>query len=230
MNRQLTYRLFLLGLLICGAAHAQDDRQPRMTLDAMDYLRWKSQMDKSGEPIIGSPFQNPEFIPGYIRYADQSTRDQLVLRYNILHDEVEFLQKDRVMVLVNNPPVDRVVIGVDTLVFYSNDRAGAGGYFQLMRSGEIQLLAKLKVEFKEKQPAKAMRDPVPAQYVRKNDRFFIRLKTGERRVFTNTKKLIEQLGDSEAELSAFAKKEKLAAKAPEDWIRLIGYYESIQEE
>ena len=228
MKAQKNALLLLLSLLALAPAQAQDDRQPRMTLDAMDFLRWRDQMDKSGEPIEGSPFLNGDFVRGQIYYQDQKTKEGL-FRYNILHDEIEYVQNERVMVLTYMPPIDRVVVGADTMIF----RAGTGtaimppGFFRLGKGGSTRLLVKMEVEFKDKVPPKAMQDPVPARYVRKNDRYFVELASGELRPFNNLKTLISHLDDQQAALTAFAKTEKLAAKAPEDWVRLLRYYDSL---
>ena len=125
--------------------------------------------------------------------------------------------------------IQKIIIQEDTFVVAEYQEKGKiiPGFFKVLATGGIDLLAKYQVDFKEEQPAKALVLPEPAKFIRLDDQYYIRINGNITQKISNIKKLFELIGDHKHELSDYAKKEKISAGNESELIQFISFYNSL---
>jgi hypothetical protein len=200
-------------------------------LETLDNISLK----KSTEPLSfdyeGSPYNKDIFVKGDIYFDINQRFPNIPLRYNIFNDEMEFKIEGQETIYAIKPDkrIQKIIIQEDTFVVaeYEEKTKIIPGFFKLLATGEIDLLAKYQVDFKEEQPAKALVLPEPAKFIRKEDQYYIKIKEGITQKISNIKKLIELIGNHKNELNDYTKKEKISARNESELIQFISFYNSL---
>lgn len=183
---------------------------------------------ESAAKIEGSPYLNESFAPADV-YSSKGKFPSVQMRYNIYTDEIEYKQKDIVYILLPGTDVKKIVFGDHVFVVESVDVKGKPktGYFSLLDSGKVTLLAKKVVTFREAQAPKALEaEGKPAKYSKSQDEFLYKIGDGPLMEVNNIKKMIETFPDKQDELRQFAAKEKISRNEKE-LTKLIKYYNSL---
>ncbi len=198
-------------------------------LEAMDKTNTNWVLDGKREDIDGSPYLKDDFELGEIELIDNSVFTDILLRYNIYNDEIEYQDGGKNYSISAKHTLNKITIRDDIFVveIYESSVGEKQGYFTLLANGEVKLLRKYNMELTDKVPARALQDPEPRKFIRKKDIYYV--KEGLKRIheFSNVKKLIEHLGDHQDELKTFTKKEKISSNNPEELAELINYYNSL---
>ena len=201
-------------------------------LETVDNVTWIKSTEPTSFEYEGSPYIKDKFVKGDIYYDKNWCYTDVPLRYNIFRDEMEFKMEGRVTIYAIEPDkkIQQILIQEDTFVVSDYEEKGKiiTGFFKILATGKIDLLAKLQVDFKEEQPAKAMFDPEPAKFTRRADQYYIKINEGDiTQKISNIKKLIELIGDHKNELSNYAKKEKISTGNESELIQFISFYNSL---
>lgn len=200
-------------------------------LETVDNVAWIKSTEPKSFEYEGTPYNQDKFARGDIYYEKNWRYSDIPLRYNIFNDEMEFKIEGRVTIYAIEPDkrIQKILIQEDTFVVADYKEKGKiiTGFFKMLATGKIDLLAKFQVEFKEAQPAKAMFDPEPAKFNRKEDQYYIKTNGDIAQKISNIKKLIGLIGDHENELSEYAKKEKISAGDESELIQFISFYNSL---
>jgi hypothetical protein len=200
-------------------------------MDNVAYL--KSLSPQLAEEYEGSPYENDNFRKGKVYYGKKWLYDDVPLRYNIYTDQMEFLleEKDQIYALVPDKQIEKIELA-DKVFVVGESPAGAkteNGFYKQIATGKIDLLVKLDVYFKEKEPYKGFVEPKPAQFIRRNDIFFLRKEHEQVLRVGSIKKMISYIGNHQDHLQNFAKKEKIKTGVEEDLIKFVNYYNSLVE-
>jgi len=200
-------------------------------LETLDNLAWRNSAEAPSFDYEGSPYNSDIFVKGDIYYDINWRFPNIPLRYNIFNDEMEFKMEDQetIYAIVPDKRIQKILIQEDTFVVaeYQEKTKVIPGFFKVLATGEIDLLAKFQVDFKEKQPAKALVLPEPAKFIRKDDQYYIRINGNITQKISSIKKIIELIGDHKNELSDYSKKEKISAGNESELIQFISYYNSL---
>jgi len=225
---------FLLILLFTKFQNlrAQDiDYLNKKILETIDNVAWIKSMEPSSFDYEGSPYNKDIFVKGDIYYDINWRYPDIPLRYNIFNDEMEFKIEGQETIYAIKPDkkIQKILIQEDTFVIGEYQEKGKiiPGFYKVLTTGKIDLLAKLQVDFKEKQPPKAMVDPEPAKFTRRADQYYVKINGDITQKISNIKKLIELIGDHKNELSEYAKKEKISAANESELIQFISFYNSL---
>lgn len=197
----------------------------------MDYLGWRKQLENQKEQEYdGSPYFNDNFVQSQLFYSGKYWFKNILLRYNIYHDEIELSDKGLVWAIAPSHLIDKAIIGDDTLVVDSLQSSNykSIAYYKLLHDGKVTLLLKMNVTLREGQPAKLYTPATPPKFTRSQDEVFV--KTGKKKEpekIKNISALIALINDKQKQLADFVKSEKLGSKKKSDYIRLARYYESL---
>jgi hypothetical protein len=184
---------------------------------------------EDGVDVVGTPYLNKSFADGEVVF-DNGSRNAVPLRYNIHKDWVEFRQNNQTYVLDPDNRIKRVTIAQDVYVVDKFKSNAPLGYYKLLDSGQVSLLSKQVVLYKEYQPAQALQSSAsPPKYTRVADQFFLKVGQGELRKVDNVKNVILAFPDKHDALKEFAKKEGISTKNEEDLKQLIAYYNSLSK-
>ena len=200
-------------------------------LESLDDIAWRKSTEAPSFDYEGSPYDKDIFVKGDIYYDINWRFPDIPLRYNIFNDEMEFRMEGQETTYAIKPDkkIQKILIQEDVFVVAEYQERGKviPGFFKVLATGEIDLLAKFQVDFKEEQPAKALVLPEPAKFIRKDDQYYIRIKGNITQKISNIKILIELIGDHKNELSDYAKKEKISARNESELIQFISFYNSL---
>lgn len=183
---------------------------------------------ESAAKIEGSPYLNESFAPADV-YSSKGKFPAVLMRYNIYTDEIEYKQKDIIYILLPGTDVKKVVFGDHVFVVETVEVRGKpkSGYFSLLDSGKVTLLAKKVVTFREAQAPKALEvEGKPAKYSKSQDEFLYKIGDGPLMELNNVKKMIETFPDKHDELRQFVATEKISRNEKE-LTKLIKYYNSL---
>ncbi|RZT96042.1 hypothetical protein EV201_0673 [Ancylomarina subtilis] len=179
----------------------------------------------------GSPYLDKEFQTGSLIKKDSSIFDNLKLRYNIYNDRVEFLKKDIIKIVPSRNFTSKVIIGEKTfkLSQYLIKGHPKFGYLEQLTQGDCCLYYRHKVSLNPAVQGNAYQEPKPAKFVNAKGMFFIQLKDEPIMQITKKKHLIVQLSNNNNDIQKFYKKEKINIKMKEDFIKLVQYYNELNE-
>jgi hypothetical protein len=211
--------------------HAQEFISTKNIEEAINMLGGRICTNNFNFIYDGSPNLNDEFVNGEIFHNNQWRYMDIPIRYNIFNDEIEYKPKDKERIYALKPDTlfNMIIIPEDTFIvsLHEKDKGIKPGFFKLLANGKAALLVKMEVEFKEAQSATTHKMAMPAKFLKKPDKYYVK-KQGELPInVKNVKKLIEQLGNHQDELTTYAKKEKLSGKKEKELKQLIYYYNSL---
>ena len=203
----------------------------KQIVDNLDRLAYLKSLDPQEFVYEGSPYYNENFVKGDLYYGKNWRYPDVLLRYNIFNDEIEFLleDKDQVYAIVPEKQITKIVMREDTFVVAEAPEGAqlVSGFYKKLAGGKVDLLAKMHVTFREKQPDKGFVKPDPAKFMRMKDLYYLHKENEDVYRVSNIKKAIEYIGEKEDELEKFAKKEKISAGNESDLIKFMAYYYSL---
>jgi len=218
--------------MVFGQERAGDDLRSSLGLYSGDLLNFYNevsrnkmldQVDLSG--IDGTPYLNGEFEKGFVVTKDSVQYAGLDLRYNIYNDVIEFKKNDLAMELNESFPFLYAVVNDQAFVKADNE----DGYFQVVASGDVYLLKKLKMKFVDPKPASGYQSfKRPSFSELKPDYYIEKQIGGDAFQIKNADDLAKIFADKAGEIKAFVKKEKVKADKETDLLKVLNYYNSIK--
>ncbi len=194
--------------------------QPKTTL---------SKVVLSEKDIKGSPYLNKEFIKGNIITKDNIVYENVPLRYNIYNDDIEFEMSEGAYLAISNPKkMKEIHIGEEVFI-YAIKRQKKGeqyGYYKLVEDGEIQMLSRFNIVFKEATNTTGYKAAEPPQFNRNANSHYIKIGTKEPQQLSKKKEIEKVFGAKSKEILAFIKKEKLNIRKEQDLKELVQHLNS----
>jgi hypothetical protein len=235
MNYKLYSRIASLVLFSIPVCLPAQIVSPRSTNVKMDELMEKGTIvaDVLYDNVKGSPYLNAEFLPGTLSMKNGRIFDEIVFRYNIYTDQIEFKRNDEILMFSAPNEVEKVVFESRTFEYgnYYLKNKLVNGYYQLLADGECKLLVRRSSIIKrEELPASEFgghnyrdyfRNEVD-HYITKNHRDLIPINK-------TTKSLVKVLSDKGPEIKKFIAESNLDLKKDEDLGEIVFYYNEIKK-
>lgn len=212
--------------------HAQFSKNPASgaTTGSVQYIYNLNELTSPPEyPIEGSPYFNETYLRSNV-YSSKGNFTNVEMRYNMLHDRMEFKERDLLYGIDPNLAIEKIVMGTNTFVVDNYEFKGKTIPTFLLRldSGKITLVTKMMMVFKERQQGKAITGNVPAKYQRMADDHYYKLDQGPLIKIRSIKKLIEALPDHKEEMEEFNHDQKTSAGNQVELTRFIRHYNSLK--
>lgn len=229
-------KYFLIVILFLLALTKTEAQVEYHLNDAIEFYR--SQKMTSGEfrnvltekDIAGSPYLNDTFISGSVYTVSKTQYSGIPLRYNIFNDEIEFETPDKKVVALGVPEiVEKVTFGDYTMEYIPYEIANKvrKGFFEVILKGKASLYARADIQFVDAKKPVPYQEAEPARFIRKDDRYYIRIGM-EAALSTGSKKdVIGIFPDHTNEIETFIKKSKINIRKEEDLKSLVEYYNSL---
>jgi hypothetical protein len=176
--------------------------------------------------IIGSPFQNDEFLKGSVILHNDDEYENVPLKYNIYDDELYFKSTKDEMLLSFVIPVKSFMIGGQTYLngFPEIENFTKTSYYGLLADKKIKLLFKAYKTIAESRPYNS---PRAEKRFESYKAYFI-LKGGKMYRFKPSKKDLINLFDSSGpKIEEYIRKEKINFKNDQDLIKIIDFINSL---
>ena len=181
--------------------------------------------------VAGSPYLSEEFTPGDIYYnLGKNKIEELPVRYNIYNDQFEYKGQRGIMAIGSPQNIDSIVVDDEVFILIPK-RPGhnLSGFVRKLNHESPLLLTKMNVEFFKREEKKPfdLDDPKPDRLERMEDRYYLMKDESDIQKISTVKKMIKYLGKHNAELTKYAKKEKVNVTDPESLLKLLQYSHTL---
>lgn len=226
-------KIIIIGILVFTAqvTFSQVNYQIRQALDLYKAHKlstgdWKNWLEESD--IEGSPYMNNDFINGNVFMNSKEQYVDVLLRYNIYNDQIEFKSGENIQSLSPPELIDKIELNGEIYEYipYSLGKRIKKGFFIRLTEGKAQLYKRAEIQFKKAENAGAYKEAEPAKFIRKPDSFYVKIEEAQGQKVLKRKNLPELFPDKQAELTAFIKKNKVKINE-EDLLKLVEYYNSL---
>ncbi|MGV8096322.1 MAG: hypothetical protein AB2L24_31085 [Mangrovibacterium sp.] len=178
------------------------------------------------DDISGSPFLNADFIAGEVFLPDSGSFSNVLLRYNIYTDKMEFKNKNnQVLEIVEPERYDRFILGEQIFRYIPpvEGNRTEKGFFQVLADGHIALYKKLRINFQEAQKPGAYKDAQPPKFIVMPPEYYLSIHESRLEKVKGQKQALELLSSQKPDVTAFAKKEKLNLNKEEELKKAVEY-------
>lgn len=202
--------------------------------DLMNENRNQPLSDKEIESILGSQYENKQFLPSTVIQNGKVILNNLSLRYNALSDQMEVKDEnaviDKAKMALWKDPNSIVKVLNDSYVYITPEKSvGNGGYFKILADEENgKLYKKTTVKYipGEKAATPYEKDK-PASFIR-DVKFYI-VQNGKYTELPERKsKVLDAMSDKKSEVKKYIKENRLNTKNEEDLGKIASYYFSLQ--
>jgi len=173
--------------------------------------------------IAGSPYLNKEFKSSYILKINGGEIRDMVLRYNIYNDEMEFKKDGKVMSIAFPHEVVRINMSGKVFIYkpYMTARNVSSGYFQVLYEGDYQLLKREQVKLKS--PSEKTYQDDSLRFERTPPQFYLRYGDEMAHCVNSQKTLIKVLQPISQNVINYIKSNKINTKHEKQLIELMEY-------
>lgn len=176
--------------------------------------------------VIGSPFENDEFLNGNVMLTNNDEYENVPIKYNIYNDELYFKNTKDEMLLSFVIPVKWFKLAGQTYLngFPEIDNYTKNTFYGFVAGNKIKLLFKVYKTIAESRPYNSPN--VEKKFERYKDYYI--LKEGKMYRFKPSKKDLLNLYVSEGpKIEEYIKKEKINFKKEEDLVKIIDFINSL---
>ena len=187
--------------------------------------------DYSDIPAEGSPYLVDKYVLGEI-FMDGELQKKSLMRYNAFRDEFEIKENDGSNPTLLKRPYISVSLSTKKFVILDFEDEGKlkQGYFNPLNQGSTILYFRPKKKLtKAKEPKAGLESFVPARYVDDSDYYLKKGNNPAKKIKLNKSKILDFFQDKSSELKTYINENKLKLKTEAEVIKLLDYYNSIQE-
>ncbi len=180
--------------------------------------------------INGSPYLNDEFVEGSVYTVQKIQYVEVPLRYNIYNDNLEFKTPNgEIQALATPEIVERAVLGETQMTYlpYLQANKIKKGFFIILEEGKISLYAKPEITYKPATEPAAYKEPEPPKFVKNEDKYYLRVGTGEAQLISNKKDFIAAFPNNQDKITNYISKNKIKTNKPESLTEVVRYYNSL---
>lgn len=183
------------------------------------------------EGTPGTAYLNAEWKPGVIVMNDETTIENLLMRYNLYTQQIQLIKENDTMAIGNPQEIKLIRIADKAFVYceYLDENLVKNGYFELRQDGKCCLLKRWKAMYQMTEQHNQMTGTVS-----ENDVFITDchcyLRFGNQPAFPighNKKDIIESFGDKSDRVKEFMKKSDVKLKKEDDLKKVINFYNSL---
>jgi len=183
---------------------------------------------------VGTPYNNPSYLPGNVYKGKELLASNVGLRYNAVANEIEIKEsvdssEDDAKVLTKSPDIYvKILNDIYVFVPYQGGIEG-GGYFLVMFEGnKYDLFKKLKKEFiPEKKATTSITRDIPPKFVDKSV-YYIVTKDGKfYELPSSRKKKLKVFSNNINLIKEYVNKNRLDLNKEQDLLKVIKYYDGV---
>lgn len=183
---------------------------------------------ETGYINYGGMYLEPGWVNGFVVLRDQTLLENVQLRYDIYHQQMQFVRNDDTLAF--RDPEELLLLSLDGKRFmhaqYQNDHIIGSGYFEILSDGDCQLLLRRSIKYHMSPESKPRLDE--DVYVAENGYYI--LKDGEiaKPVRACKKSVLCAFEDKKDQIKDYLEQNKLKMKTCDDLIRVVDYYNSLE--
>ena len=172
-------------------------------------------------------YLEPGWTKGYVVLSDKSMMEDVMLRYDIYHQQMQFIREDDTLAFSNPLEVDYLYLGQRKFVYcdYLSNNALLKGYFEVLHEGECPLYVHRYIRYHldpEERPT--LNTDV---YVRECGYYVKKQGQPAEPIKPNRKSILCVFKDKETEVAKFMDDNHLSGKTCDELKLVIAFYNSI---
>ena len=194
--------------------------------------------DNYADPVLGTPYLNPDWMYGNLVLADQTELEGL-FRYNVYGQELEMVYNEDTLGISAPFSVGELSLSnkrfIHSLLIEKEYREKylSAAFFEVVYDGNCQLLIKHRADVENNSYSTTYmggggdgRD----YYVHKSSYYYkIAPGTAAKKVKRRKKDLLRIFGSHETEIKSYMKSERINPRVDEDLLALFRYYNEIEK-
>lgn len=214
-NHKVVFKLLIISFFLnIQTSFAQEQTMP--TIRSLTNLMQAHELvsDKSNNTdssIKGSPYYHPDFIKSNLYFKNDLVFKDVLVRLNIYKSSFEYLQDKSVLSIEN---LDKLVsINMNGDIFLPIN----GEFYKVESDKDIQILSRSTAVFREKkEPQNGYETSKPAQFVRNDEGYFLKLESGNLISCKNKSSFLKEISNEFPQVASFIKKNKLKSNKMAD--------------
>lgn len=180
--------------------------------------------------ISGSPYLEDDFRVGTVYTTAKKKFENVLLRYNIYNDDLEFQTPEKKVLAMDKPEtIELADFGEYQMTYlsYTTGNKQNKAFFKILEEGNASLYAKPDVQFQKEVESDGIKPEKPAQFLSKPDLYFIKIGTNPAKRISNKKELAAMFSDHQNEIASFIKKNKIKVGKVDQLQRLVKHYNTL---
>jgi hypothetical protein len=172
-------------------------------------------------------YLEPGWSPGYVVLKDKTTMNDLMLRYDLYHQQLQFVKEGDTMAFANPSELEYVFIGDRKFIYteYKSDNAILKGYLEVLHEGSCPLYAHRGIKYHlnpEDRPTltKDVYIRECCYYVKKEGQI-------PQAVRPNRKSILNVFQDKQSDVARFMDDNGLTGKTCDELKLVIAFYNSL---
>jgi len=178
--------------------------------------------------IPGSMYLDDNFNKGKVVFSNETIWNDLMLRYNIYNQQMQYIKEDDTLAFAKANEIHELCIDDRTFVCtdFENDGVLNTGYFELLVSGECNLLLRRTVKYHL--DGSGTENPYEEEYIKSSTLFYQQEGKPAQLLRSNKKCILKTFGDKEAEVNDFIKTNNLKMSSFQDIMMVVDFYNNIK--
>lgn len=216
---------FILNIASGQESHLRQAEKIKMEMDKNPDSDSQEKKSLNEKDIAGTQYLDKNFQESYILKVNGIEIKDMLLRYNIYSDNMEFRKDGQIFVIAFPSEIHRVKLNGKAFIYeqYQLLNKVAHGYFEVLREGDFQLLKKYitKLKIPEKRD-----NEDSLRFVRQSPAYYFRRGEGKIYLIGSQKQLVKVIQPVHQPVIDFIKTNKINGK---DESKLISLMEFLEE-
>ncbi|AMR32791.1 hypothetical protein A0256_15855 [Mucilaginibacter sp. PAMC 26640] len=195
---------------------------------------YKPVTTKDYTEMVGSPYLYDDWVPGTVKLSNGvSSKDEMLLKYDLLNDEVYFKDKSgetmAFVVPVQEFILNPTVIDATAASIYRSGYKGVEGskpsaFYEVLSDGKVQLLKKVsKIIFESQNIGSATK----TKTFMDKTKYYLVINGAVLAIKNDKKSLLTALSDKQVALAEYLKTNKINFKNDNELGKLVNYYNTL---
>jgi len=174
-----------------------------------------------------SLFLEPGWASGRVLLKDQTLLDDVKLRYDIYHQQIQFIQGNDTLAFAKPDEVHCFMFAGRKFIYADYQSSGIIGksYFEIMADGNCRLLLRRTIKYHmDPESVSNLEDEI---FVRENEYFIEKRGEIARPVRACKKSVLCVFKDKEDEVKEFMQKNNMKVKTCDELMQVVAYYNTL---
>lgn len=176
----------------------------------------------------GSMYLNDEFIPGTVVLNNNTTLENLPLRYNLYYQQMQFIQGTDTLAFSDPTEIKALHFNGQTFVYlpFLNEGVIDSGYFELVSDGYCKMLIRRKVDYHKNIDRKNCDQSLT--YVKTRSPYLLKQGEPAEKFIKSSKGVCAYFEDEKEEIKKFIEVNHLNMKECDDIKEVVAFYNVLK--
>lgn len=172
-------------------------------------------------------YLEPGWVNGKVYLTDDKELNNIILRYDIYNQQIQFIDNDDTLAFANPEEVDYFLLGDRKLIYSDYDKNGIvkNGIFEVLSEGPCKLLVRHAVKYHiNGEVAEGCNEN---QYIRDCEFYLLKDNSPAMPIKATRKSILSALNDKEDEVRSFIRENHLKVNTCGELKQVLSFYNSL---